>query len=170
MKANENCWKQQGADVMAVKPVPENFHTVTPYLTCGDGVKALEFYKAAFGAREMYKMLTPDGRLGHAEIRIGDSAVMLGGECLEYGNKSPQTLGGTPVNLYVYVEDVDTAFERAVAAGAKVRMPVMNMFYGDRTGQLEDPFGHVWSLATHVEDVAPEELDRRAREMFAQKP
>mgnify|MGYP001366545359 CR=1 FL=1 len=84
---------------MAVKPVPENFHTVTPYLTCGDGVKALEFYKAAFGAREMYKMLTPDGRLGHAELRIGDSAVMLGGECLEYGNKSPQTLGGTPVTI-----------------------------------------------------------------------
>ena len=154
---------------MSVSPVPTGHHTVTPYLSVKNGTKALEFYKQAFGAVELYKMIVPDGRLGHAEIRIGDSVVMLADEFPEYGGKTPQTLGGTPVSMYLYVEDVDAFFKRAVAAGAKERKAVADQFYGDRSGQLEDPFGHMWWVATHTEDVPPEEMERRMKAMFAGK-
>jgi PhnB protein len=134
-----------------------------------NGVKALEFYKAAFGASEVYKLIMPDGRLGHAEIRIGDSIIMMADEFPEYGGKSPQTLGGTPVNIHLYLEDVDGFFKKALAAGAKERKPVKDQFYGDRSGQLEDPFGHLWWVATHKEDVPPDEMQKRVQAMFAQK-
>ena len=154
---------------MNVKPVPEGHHTVTPYLAIKYGVQALEFYKRAFGATEESKLVTPDGRLGHAEIRLGDSLIMLSDEFPEYGGKSPQTLGGSPVNIHLYVEDVDAFFKKAVAAGAKERKPVMDQFYGDRSGQLEDPFGHLWWVATHKEDVPPQEMQRRVEAMFQKK-
>lgn len=150
-----------------VKPVPAGHRTVTPYLAVKNAVKALEFYKKAFGAQESYKLLMPDGRLGHAELKIGDSLIMLSDEFPEYGGKSPETLGGTPVALHLYVEDVDAFFLNALAAGAKERKAVEDQFYGDRSGQLEDPFGHVWWVATHVEDVPPAEMQRRVKEMFA---
>lgn len=145
-----------------VKYIPEGFHSVTPYISVRGGAEAIEFYKKAFGAKERYRFAAPDGKkVGHAEITIGDSIVMLADEMEEYGNKSPKSLNGTPVNLCVYVQDVDEAFKRAVEAGAKVVRPVTDMFYGDRTGCIEDPFGHTWSLMTHKEDVPPEELNRR---------
>ena len=150
-----------------VKAIPAGYHTVTPYLTIKNGAKALEFYKKAFGATEIYKLMMPDGRLGHAEIRLGDSMIMLGDEFPEYGGKAPDTLGGSPVSIYLYVEDVDAFFKIALAAGAKERKPVMDQFYGDRSGQLEDPFGHLWWVATHKEDVTPEEIQKRAQAMFA---
>ena len=152
-----------------VKAIPAGYRTVTPYLTIKNGAKALEFYKKAFGATEIYKLMMPDGRLGHAEIRLGDSMIMLGDEFPEYGGKAPETLGGSPVSIYLYVEDVDAFFKRALAAGAKERKPVMDQFYGDRSGQLEDPFGHLWWVATHKEDVAPEEMQKRVQAMFAGK-
>jgi PhnB protein len=152
-----------------VKAIPAGYRTVTPYLTIKNGAKALEFYKKAFGATEIYKLMMPDGRLGHAEIRLGDSMIMLGDEFPEYGGKAPDTLGGSPVSIYLYVEDVDAFFKRALAAGAKERKPVMDQFYGDRSGQLEDPFGHLWWVATHKEDVTPEEIQKRAQAMFAGK-
>lgn len=150
-----------------VKAIPEGHRTVTPYLAIRNGAKALEFYKKAFGATEAYKLMMPDGRLGHAEIRLGDSMVMLSDEFPEYGGKAPDTLGGSPVSIHLYVEDVDAFFKRALAAGAKERKPVMDQFYGDRSGQLEDPFGHLWWVATHKEDVAPQEMQKRVQEMFA---
>jgi PhnB protein len=152
-----------------VKAIPAGYRTVTPYLTIKNGAKALEFYTKAFGATEIYKLMMPDGRLGHAEIRLGDSMIMLGDEFPEYGGKAPDTLGGSPVSIYLYVEDVDAFFKRALAAGAKERKPVMDQFYGDRSGQLEDPFGHLWWVATHKEDVTPEEIQKRAQAMFAAK-
>jgi PhnB protein len=154
---------------MNVKPIPAGHHTVTPYLAIKNGVKALEFYKKAFGAIEGDKLIMPDGRLGHAEIRLGDSVIMLSDEFPEYGGKSPQTLGGSPVSIHLYVEDVDAFFKKAIAAGAKERKPVANQFYGDRSGQLEDPFGHLWWVATHKEDVPPEEMQKRVQAMFSQK-
>ena len=154
---------------MSVSPVPAGHHTVTPYLSVNGGTKALEFYKHAFGASEMYKLVMPDGRLGHAEIRIGDSVIMLADQFPEYGGKTPQTLGGTPVSIYLYVEDVDGFVKRAVAAGAKESKAVADQFYGDRSGQLEDPFGHIWWVATHKEDVSPEEIEKRAKAMFGAK-
>ncbi|MCE5280435.1 MAG: VOC family protein [Planctomycetaceae bacterium] len=140
---------------------------MTAYLAVRDGVRALEFYKVAFGATEIYRLMMPDGRLGHAEICIGDSVIMLSDEFPEYGGKSPQTLGGSPVSLHLYVEDVDALFSQALAAGAKEHKAVMDQFYGDRSGQLEDPFGHLWWIATHKEDVGPEELERRVKAMSA---
>jgi PhnB protein len=154
---------------MTTSAVPAGHHTVSPYLAIKDAVKALEFYKQAFGAIEAYKLLMPDGRLGHAEIRLGDSLIMLADEFPEYGGKSPQTLGGSPVSIHLYVEDVDAFFKRAIAAGAKERKPVMDQFYGDRSGQLEDPFGHLWWVATHIEDVSPDEMQRRVNAMFAEQ-
>jgi PhnB protein len=151
---------------MSVKAIPAGHHTVTPYLAVKNGVKALEFYKKAFGAAEMSKLILPDGRLGHAEIRLGDSVIMMADEFPEYGGKAPDTLGGTPVNIHLYVEDVDAFFKKAVAAGAKERKPVSDQFYGDRSGQLEDPFGHLWWVATHKEDVPPEEMEKRVQKMF----
>jgi PhnB protein len=154
---------------MTVKAIPTGHRTVTPYLTIRNAVKALEFYQKAFGATEAFKLLMPDGRVGHAEIRLGDSLIMLSDEFPEYGGTAPDTLGGSPVSLHLYVEDVDAFFTRALAAGAKERKPVMDQFYGDRSGQLEDPFGHLWWVATHKEDIAPEELQKRALEMCAGK-
>ena len=129
----------------------------------------MEFYQTAFGATEIYKLMMPDGRLGHAEIRLGDSIIMLSGEFPEYGGKAPETLGGSPVSIHLYVQDVDAFFNRALAAGAKERKPVTDQFYGDRSGQLEDPFGHLWWVATHKEDVAPDEMQKRVEAMFEEK-
>jgi PhnB protein len=154
---------------MSATFIPAGYHTVTPYLAIKNAVKALEFYKQAFGAIETSKLMVPDGRLGHAEIRLGDSVIMLSDEFPEYGGKSPETLGGSPVSIHLYVADVDAFFKRALAAGAKERKPMMDQFYGDRSGQLEDPFGHLWWVATHKEDVAPEEMQKRVEAMFAGK-
>lgn len=144
------------------KPIPDGYHTATPYLIIKDAAKAIEFYKKAFGATEMMRMSQPDGRIGHAEIKIGDSPIMLADEFPEMGARSPQSLGGSPVSILLYVADVDACAERAVTAGAKVVRPVKDQFYGDRSGSFEDPFGHQWHIATHVEDVAPEEMHKRA--------
>lgn len=152
---------------MAVKPIPEGYHSVTPYLVVKGGARALEFYARAFGARELFRMDQPDGRVGHAEIQIGDSRIMLADEFPDMGARSPETVGGTPVGIMLYVEDVDETVARAVAAGAKVTRPVENKFYGDRMGELTDPFGHRWYLGTHVEDVSPEEIGRRAAALEA---
>ena len=151
-----------------VKPVPDGHRTVTPYLAIKNAAKALDFYQRAFGAVESYKLMMPDGRVGHAEIRLGDSLIMLADEFPEYGGKAPDTLGGSPVSMHLYVEDVDAFVKKAVAAGAKERKPVADQFYGDRSGQLEDPFGHLWWVATHKEDVPPAEMQKRAEKMFAE--
>jgi PhnB protein len=150
-----------------VKPIPDGHHTVAPYLAIKNAVSALEFYKKAFGATETYKLIVPDGRLGHAEIRLGDSLIMLSDEFPEFGGKAPEALGGSPVSIHLYVEDVDAFVKRAVAAGARERKPVADQFYGDRSGQLEDPYGHLWWVATHKEDVAPEEMQKRVQALFA---
>ena len=150
-----------------VKPIPEGHHTVTPYLAVKNAAKALDFYQRGFGATEIYRLTLPDGRVGHAEIRIGDSIVMLADEFPEYGGKAPETLGGSPVNIHLYVEDVDTFFKRAVAAGAREVKPVRDQFYGDRSGQLQDPAGHLWWVATHKEDVPPDEMEERAKQAMA---
>jgi PhnB protein len=154
---------------MSVKAIPDGHHTVTPYLAIKNGVDALAFYKRAFGATEVYKLIMPDGRLGHAEIRVGDSLLMLADEFPEYGGKSPKTLGGSPVSMHLYVQDVDAFCQKAVAAGATQRKPVKDQFYGDRSGQLEDPYGHLWWVATHKEDVPPDEMQKRATAMFGEK-
>ena len=150
------------------QPIPSGFHTVTPYLTVRDAAAAIEFYKKALGAEEIMRMPTPDGKIGHAELKIGDSIIFLADEFPQMGNKSPQTLGGSTGGLYLYVEDVDKAFKRATDAGATVKMPATDMFWGDRYGQVTDPFGHLWSLSTHVEDVSPEEMEKRSKEWAAQ--
>src|SRR3954469_16886250 len=137
---------------MAVKPIPEGYHSVTPYLIVDDAARALEFYKNAFGAVELMRMPAPNGRIGHAEIRIGDSPVMLADESPQMNARSARAIGGSPVSLMVYVEDVDARVAQAVAAGATLVRPVANQFYGDRTGGVEDPFGYHWHIATHVED------------------
>lgn len=134
----------------------------TPYLIVKGAAEAIEFYKRAFGATELLRMADPKGRVGHAEIRIGDSVIMLADEYPEMGHRGPRSLGGSSVSILLYLEDVDTVFERALKAGARAQRPVQNQFYGDRSGTLEDPFGHVWTIATHVEDVPEEELKRRA--------
>ena len=151
-----------------VKPVPDGYHTVTPHLVVRDAAKAIEFYKNAFGAKEAFRMPGPDGKLMHAEIQIGDSMVMLADEFPEYGTKSPQALGGSPVNILLYVENADKVFQQAVAAGATVTMPLADQFWGDRYGKLADPFSHQWSVATHIEDVAPEEMAKRAAKAMGQ--
>lgn len=148
---------------MAVKPIPEGYHAVTPYLIIDGAARALEFYQRAFDARELFRMPAPGGKIGHAEIRIGDSVIMLADEFPEMGHRSPSSIGGTGVSLMVYVQRVDEVFERALAAGAKQLQAVDDKFYGDRSGMLQDPFGHVWTVATHVEDVPPDELQRRAK-------
>ena len=145
-----------------VKPVPEGYRTITPYLVVRGADKAIEFYKKAFGAQEMFRMPTPDGKIAHAEVRIGDSMLMLGDENPAQGATAPQTIGGTAVHIFLYLEDVDKAFRQAVVAGATAVMPPTDMFWGDRYGKLVDPFGHGWGLATHKEDVAPEEMAQRA--------
>jgi PhnB protein len=147
---------------MSAKAIPDGYHTATPYLIIKGAAAALDFYKQAFGATELFRMAGPDGRIGHAEIRIGDSQIMLADEVPGMGFLSPQTLGGSPISLMLYVPDVDKVFQQAVAAGATSQRPVQNQFYGDRSGTLKDPFGHVWTIGTHVEDVPPDELRRRA--------
>ena len=149
------------------KPIPEGFHTLTPYLTVDNAARAIEFYQKAFGARELMRMDTPQGKIGHAELQIGDSRLMIADEMPMAGNRSPRALGGTCSGIFIYVEDVDAAFNQAVSAGAKVEMPVADMFWGDRYGKLTDPFGHSWSLATHKEDVAPDEMARRGKEAMS---
>ena len=145
-----------------VKPIPDGYGAVTPYLIVNGAARAIEFYKQAFGATETFRMEGPGGRVGHAEIKIGDSHVMLADEHPEMGARGPQAFGGSPISLVLYVEDVDAVVNRAVEAGAKLTRPVANQFYGDRTGGVEDPFGHAWYIATHVEDVSEEEMQRRA--------
>jgi PhnB protein len=145
-----------------VQPIPEEYRGATPYLSVKDAARAIEFYKKAFGAREVMRMPQPDGKIGHAEVRIGDAPIMLADEFPEMNFRSPQSLGGTPVNIVVYVNDVDALVGQAVGAGAKLSKPVADQFYGDRVGVLEDPFGHSWSFATHIEDVTPEEMNKRA--------
>jgi PhnB protein len=147
---------------MATKPIPDGYRTATPYLIVKGAAEAIEFYKRAFGATEMLRMADPQGKVGHAEIKIGDSVIMLADEHPAMGYRGPRSLGGSSVSILLYLEDVDGVFERAVKAGAKAQRPVTNQFYGDRSGTLEDPFGHVWTIATHVEDVPPEEMKRRA--------
>lgn len=149
---------------MATKSVPHGYHSVTPYLIIDGAARAIEFYKSCFGAAEIMRMPTQDGKIVHAEIRIGDSHVMLADEQPDMGYRGPLSIGGAPVSLMVYVDDVDKTFRQALAAGAKEIRAVANQFYGDRTGIFQDPFGHVWSVATHIEDVSPEELERRSRE------
>ena len=151
----------------AVKRIPDGFHTVTPHLICADAAKAIEFYKAAFGAEEAARMNTPDGKIMHAAVRIGDSIVMLVDEFPDMGASSPLGLKGSPVTIHLYVENADAVFDQAVRAGATVRMPLQDMFWGDRYGQITDPFGQQWSIATHVEDVTPEEMSRRQQEAFS---
>lgn len=147
----------------SVKPIPDGYPTLTPYLIVRGGAQAIAFYQRAFGAQERYRIPGPDGKtVGHAELTIGDALIMLADETPGMGNRSPQSLAGTPVGFALYVENVDAAFERAVAAGASVLRPLENQFYGDRAGTVTDPFGHQWSLMTHIEDVSPEEMQKRA--------
>jgi uncharacterized glyoxalase superfamily protein PhnB len=152
-----------------VAPIPEGCHTVTPSLTVSNAAKALDFYKTALGAKELFRMATPDGsKVMHAEIQIGDSRIFVTDEFPESSQKSPTKLSGTSVSLNLYVEDADASFDRAVKAGANSVMPVAEMFWGDRFGVVSDPFGHVWSFATHVKDLTPEEIDEGAKQAFAQ--
>jgi PhnB protein len=153
---------------MATKAVPPGYHTITPNLVVNDGVKAIDFYKKAFGAEERFRMPGPDGKIMHAELKIGDSIFMLAEEMPEMGGKSPKAYGGSPVGFYLYVENVDAIWKRAVDAGAKPVMPLTDMFWGDRTGRLEDPFGHSWSPAQHVKDLTPEEIKKGQDAFFAQ--
>jgi PhnB protein len=148
-----------------VEPIPQHMHSVTPHLVCDGAADAIEFYKKAFGAVEGGRMQTPDGKIMHAEVRIGDSTVMLVDEFPDYGSIGPKKLNGSPVTIHLYVPDVDRVFEQALAAGATVRMPLDNQFWGDRYGQVVDPFGHNWSIATHVKDMTQEEMMAAMNEM-----
>ena len=152
-----------------VKATPDGYRTATPYLILQGAAAALDFYKKVFGATEMLRLPQPDGKIGHAEMRIGDSVVMLADEAPEMGFRGPRSLGGSPVSLMLYLEDVDAVVGRALAAGAKLTQPVQDKFYGDRSGTIEDPFGHVWVIATHIEDVSPEEMERRVAAMHQEK-
>jgi PhnB protein len=149
-----------------VKPIPDGYPRVTPYLHVDGASKAIEFYRTVFGAKERMRLAAPGGRIGHAELEIGSSMIMLADEHPEMNVRGPKSVGGTPVTVLVYVEDVDRAFERALTAGAKELRPVQNQFYGDRSGQFEDPFGHQWNVATHVEDVSPDEMAKRAAKLM----
>lgn len=154
---------------MAVKPIPDGYHSVTPYLAIKGAAKALDFYKQALGAIELFRVDGPGGTIGHAEIKIGDSIIMLADEFPQMGFRGPESLGGSPVGLMIYVADVDTQFAQALAAGGTVIKPLQNQFYGDRSGTFKDPFGHMWTISTHVEDVPPEEVARRAAEWAKQQ-
>src|SRR3569623_1355968 len=146
-----------------VNAVPTGYHSITPYLVLSDASRAIEFYKQAFDAKEISRMGGPGGKIGHAELKIGDSMLMLSDEMPGAGNRSPQSLGGSPVSMFLYVENVDSVFDRAVKAGANADMPPQDMSWGDRYVKLTDPFGHSWGLATHIEDVTPTEMDKRAQ-------
>lgn len=143
-----------------VKPIPDGYHSVTPYLICDRAADAIEYYKKAFGATELFRM-DHEGKVGHAELKIGDSPIMLADEFPQMGYRSPKALGGTPVSIMIYVEDVDTVYQQAIDSGATEVKPLQDQFYGDRSGTLTDPFGHVWTVATHKEDVTMEEMNRR---------
>lgn len=153
---------------MAVKATPDGYHSVTPYLIVRGGARAIDYYKNAFGASELMRLDGPGGLIGHAEIQIGNSRVMLSDENPDWGAKSPESYGGSPVHLMIYVDDCDTVFKRAIAAGAKETQPLKDQFYGDRSGSLTDPFGHSWTIATHKEDLSEEELQRRMASSQAQ--
>lgn len=149
---------------MTVQPIPEGYPRVTPYLCVDGAAAAIDFYVSVLGAEERMRMPAPGGKVGHAELALGNSVIMLADEYPDMGFRSPKAVGGTPITLHVYVEDVDTVFAKALARGAKELSPVKDEFYGDRTGQLEDPFGHRWSIASHIEDVPAEEMEKRAKE------
>ena len=149
---------------MGVRAIPDGYSSVTPYLIVNGAAQALDYYKMAFDAQELMRFPSPDGKIVHAEIQIGNSRVMLADESPQMGNNSPTTLGGSGTGLMLYVDDADSTFERAVSGGAKVKQELKTQFYGDRNGTITDPFGHSWTIATHVEDVAPEELKRRMAE------
>ena len=150
-----------------VNPIPEGYAAATPYLCCRNAANAIEFYTKAFGAKEKMRFADPkSGQIGHAELTVGKALIMLADEYPDMGFLSPESLGGSPVTIHMYVEDVDAFFKRALAAGAKETRPVAEQFYGDRSGQLTDPFGHRWSFATHVEDVSPEEMQKRAAKLY----
>jgi PhnB protein len=149
----------------AVKPIPDGYPSLNPYLIVRDGAAAIDFYQNVFGAKLRMKLDAPGGRIGHAELEIGNGLFMLADEHPEMGALAPTTIGGTPVGLHVYLEDVDAVAKKAVAAGATLKRPVENQFYGDRLGSIIDPFGHLWHISTHVEDVSPEEIGRRAAAM-----
>ncbi|NOU46920.1 MAG: VOC family protein [Bacteroidales bacterium] len=153
---------------MKTQAIPKGYHTLTPYINVKNSVAAIEFYKKAFGAKEVGRIMMPDGTIAHAEIEIGDSKIMLAEENVQWGNLSPQTLGGSPVTLCIYVEDVDAVFAGAIQEGAKVtgEMEVKDQFYGDRTGSITDPFGHQWTIMTHLEDISFDELQKRSDAMF----
>jgi PhnB protein len=151
-----------------VRPIPEGYHTVTPYLYVRGATAAIDFYKNVFGASEIVRMAGPDGRIMHAEMKIGDSVVMLGDENLQVGMLSPQTVGGFSTGLHVYVENSDAVVKKMVDSGAKVLRPIKNQFYGDRSASVLDPFGHMWSVATHIEDVSPEEMKKRMTAAMSQ--
>ena len=155
---------------MSVKPIPDGYHSITPFLTVRDATRAIEFYKQAFGAQERGVFMTPDGKVMHAEITIGDSIIMLGDEFPEFGALSPESTGGAGMGLHIYVDGVDVAFDRAVKAGAQVEMPVMDQFWGDRYGKLKDPFGHRWSIATHTKDLSVDEMKHGMDEAMANMP
>ena len=155
---------------MSVRAIPEGYSSVTPYLIVTGAAQALDYYKMAFDAQEIMRMPGPDGKIMHAELQIGSSRIMLADESPQMGHKSPQTLGGSGTGLMLYVTDVDDTLQRAVSGGGKVVQPVKNQFYGDRSGTLSDPFGHQWTIATHVEDVAPEEMKRRMDEAMKAAP
>ena len=150
-----------------VNPIPKGYHSVTPYLVLDDASRAIEFYKKAFGAQEIMRMQGPPGKIAHAEIKIGDSPVMISDEMPGASDRSPKSLGGSGVGIFLYVDDVDSVFKQAVSAGAKSEMAPEDMFWGDRFGKLVDPFGHHWALATHIEDVAPEDMEKRGKEAMA---
>jgi len=153
---------------MPVKPIPDGYHTLTPTLTCRDAARAIEFYKQAFGAEARGDVAKgPDGKVMHAELKIGDSVIMLSDEYPEFGVLSPQSIGGSGMGLHIYLDGVDAAFDRAVKAGAQVEMPVMDQFWGDRYGKLKDPFGHKWSVATRVKDLSEDEMRQGMDEAFA---
>jgi PhnB protein len=152
---------------MATKPIPEGFHTLTPYLTYDDAAEAIEYYKRVFGAKERMRMDAPGGKIGHAELEIGDSLVMLADAFPQSTSRSPSELGGTCAGVFMYVEDVDAVVGKAVEAGATITMEVADQFWGDRFGSITDPFGHSWAIATHVEDVPAGEMAKRAREAMA---
>ena len=152
---------------MPVKTIPEGYHSVTPYLIVRGAAEAIDFYRRAFGAVELFRFPSPDGKIGHAEIKIGDSPIMMADEYPDMGYKGPLTIGGSPVSLMIYVEDVDTVFNQAVAAGATIKEALQNKFYGDRMGTVTDPFGHVWHISTHKEDVSMDEMQERMKEHTA---
>ena len=152
---------------MSVKPIPEGYTSLTPFLCIDGAAAAIDFYKAVLGATERFRLGGPDGKVGHAELEIGDSVIMLADEHPEMDARGPKTVGGTPVSLHVYVEDADSVFERAIEAGGEALRPVEDKFYGDRAGSFEDPFGHQWHVATHVEDIPPDEMSKRAAEAAA---